>query len=544
MQDKTEHKKSVVINSIKRNITLINSVVMLIVASLFFVNIRFLSSILNYLPSLSMAVIIGIVSLLVVISLYLARVIAKNAIKDIEEYDNRVNTILSSMQQEIIKRMQAEKSLERQAYYDQLTNLPNRAQFTRHLCRISERLKQYENYLFAVLFLDLDNFKVVNDSMGHLTGDQILIKVAQRLKSFIRSTDMIARLGGDEFAILLDSISDISDALRIAERIRHELIPSFDMDGQEVFITASIGIALSSSDHKQVEDILRDADIAMYHAKSSGRDRYEVFDTQMRNVAMKRLHLEADLRRAISNGEFMVYYQPIFSVSDGTITGAEALLRWDHPQKGVLVSESFFRVAEDTNLIIKVGEFVLAAACRQHRAWQNAGYKHIRMSVNFSSRQFHLRNLAEIVRGVLAETGMEPSSLDIEITESIAMEPHSFAVLNELSSMGIRMSIDDFGTGYSSLGYLKRFPIDSLKIDKTFLREITIDPNTKAIIIAIIAMAHSLGIKVVAEGVESKEQILFLQSCQCDEAQGYFLGHPMPEEEFVKLLEEERVVRF
>ncbi|MEK7516538.1 MAG: EAL domain-containing protein [Patescibacteria group bacterium] len=538
MTDKIKHNRSAVIKSIKRNISLINSIVMLVVVSLLFVNIRFLSSVLNYMPPLSMAVMLGTVCVLVIISLYLARLISQVAISDIEEYDNRINEILGSMQQEITHRVQAEKALEHQAFYDQLTNLPNRVQFTRHLGRISKRPKEHENYLFAVLFVDLDNFKVVNDSMGHRMGDQVLIKTARRLEHCIRTTDMLSRLGGDEFAILLDDITDISDTLRVAERIKLEMSSPFDIDGYEVFITASIGVALNSEEYAQEDDILRDADIAMYQAKSSGRARYEVFDASLRDIAMKRLQLEADLRQGINNLEFMVYYQPIVSVSDCSITGAEALLRWDHPRDGMTLPASFLQVAEDTDLIVKIGELVLATACKQHGAWKNAGCQHIRIDVNFSSRQFLLKNLPEIVSQVLVETGMEPSSLDIEITESIAMEPRSVAVLNELSVMGIRMSIDDFGTGYSSLGYLKRFPIDTIKIDKTFLKEVTVDPNAKAIVIAIIAMAHSLGIKVVAEGVETREQLLFLRSCRCDEAQGYFFGLPMTGEEFVKLLQE------
>ena len=467
--------------------------------------------------------------------------------------DNMLDKIqhnYKSIKKEISERKQAEEELGKMAYYDQLTSLPNRANFLSYLGRMLKRTKCQSDYLFAVLFIDLDRFKVVNDSLGHIIGDKLLVEVARRLEACTRPTDRISRapgndrvsrFGGDEFAIFLNDIKDISSATRVAGRIQLALQKPFNLDGHELYTSASIGIALSATGYKNEEDILRDADSAMYHAKDTGRAHAEIFDEAMHVSVKKILQLESDLRTAVEKEQFMVYYQPIVSATDSRITGAEALLRWNHPEQGFISPMDFIPIAEETGLILTIGEWILREACIQNMAWQDAGYKHILMKVNFSSRQFKDENLAEVVKKVVRETGLPTPLLDVEITESIAMADTSIRILNQLTAMGLQTSIDDFGTGYSSLGSLTRFPINTIKIDRTFVKEMTIDVNAKAIIKAIIAMAYSLNMEVVAEGVETEEQLAFLQSHQCDKIQGYLFSPPVPEEEFRKLLEQDKI---
>ena len=444
------------------------------------------------------------------------------------------------------KRKEAEEKLEHMAYYDQLTSLPNRTNFISHIGRMLKSTKWKSDYLFAVLFIDLDRFKVVNDSLGHIIGDKLLIEVARRLEECTRSTDRISRdegndrlsrFGGDEFALFLHDIKDIISASRVADRIQKVLQKPFNLDGYELFTSASIGIALSVTGYKNAEDILRDADSAMYRAKATGRARAKIFDEEMHVRVTKILQLESDLRTAVEKEQFMVYYQPIVSATDGKITGAEALLRWNHPEQGFISPMDFIPIAEETGLISTIGEWVLRTACAQNKAWQDAGYQHFLMKVNFSSRQFKDENITEVIKKVLRETDMPAQLLDVEITETIAMEKSSIKILNQLTDMGLQTSIDDFGTGYSSLGSLTQFPINTIKIDRTFVKDISIDVNAEAIIKAIIAMAHSLNMEVVAEGVETEEQLAFLQSQKCDKIQGYLFSPPVPEEEFRKLLE-------
>ncbi len=445
--------------------------------------------------------------------------------------------IFIAMMRDITDRKKAEEQLKHQALYDQLTGLPNRNMFTRHLRRLVTRPKRHKDYQFAILFIDLDRFKVVNDSLGHMVGDELLIGVAQRLKECIRINDIVARFGGDEFAIILDDITSVNDTTFIADRIQESLLLPFEIDGHDIFTSASIGISLSKSGYSSANELLRDADSAMYRAKAYGRGRHEIFDDSIHDSIKKTLYLEANLRRAVERQEFEVYYQPIVSVAKTEIIGAEALIRWKHPEHGFISPVEFIPLAEEIGLISTIGEWVLRVACAQNKAWHDAGYQHLSVNVNFSSRQFHQPNFIERIKGVLDETGMPLESLNMEITESIAMEPNSIKLLNELTSLGIQTSIDDFGTGYSSLGALKQFPIDTIKIDRVFIKDITVDRNVEAIVAAIIAMAHSLNMRVVAEGVETEEHVSFLRLHKCDSVQGFLYSPPVPASEFVKYLE-------
>jgi len=447
---------------------------------------------------------------------------------------------IAGSQTDITERKASEERLLHDAFHDALTGLPNRALFMDRLGLSLGRAKRPGTSLFAVLFLDLDRFKVVNDSLGHTIGDELLVAMAQRLKRCLRPGDTVARFGGDEFAFLLVDVKKISGAIRVAERIKEALAAPFNLDGHEVFTTASIGLTMGQTDYARPEDFLRDADAAMYRAKAQGRARYEIFDSNMHARAVTLLHLESDLRRAIDHHELSIHYQPIISLQTGSITGAEALLRWQHPQRGFVSPGEFIPMAEETGLIRPIGEWVLQAACARAMVWQADGYSGLRVTVNFSSRQFEYENIQELIKKVLKETRLAPQLLELEITESMAISDGELGArtLNELRAIRIRISIDDFGIGSSSLAYLKRLPIATLKIDRSFVRDLATDPDDASITSAIIAMAHSLKLNVVAEGVEAEEQLAFLRSQQCDEMQGYLFSPPVPAEAFSKLLRE------
>lgn len=440
---------------------------------------------------------------------------------------------------DITERKQAEQQMLYNAFYDALTSLPNRALFMDRLEQALNQAKRQQDYVFAVLFLDLDRFKVINDSLGHSFGDQLLIDIARRLAICLRPTDTAARLGGDEFTILLEGINDISDAIRVAERIQAELRLPFTLGEQEVFTTASIGIALSATGYEQPFDLLRDADIAMYRAKLHGKARYEIFNTDMHIRAVARLQLENALRRGVEHQEFEIYYQPIVSLQDGKIIGFEALLRWQHPKRGLLPPKDFLAIAEETGLSVALDHWVLRQACRQMRQWQKAFPFNppLTICVNFCSKVFAQGDLIEQVNSVLQETGLNAHSLKLEITESVLLEnAESVIVMLQLKALGIQLAIDDFGTGFSSLGRLHSFPIDVLKIDRSFISHSGTDVANLEIVGTIVTLAHSLGVHVTAEGVETAEQLARLRELNCEYGQGYFFSLPLDSEETEVLL--------
>lgn len=446
-----------------------------------------------------------------------------------DEKENVIGAVLVFW--DMTEQRQAKEQLRHQAFHDALTGLPNRLLFIDRLSHAIERAKRYPEYRFAVLFLDLDRFKVVNDSLGHPIGDQLLVTIASRLETCLRAMDTVARLGGDEFAILIEDIQDVGDACRAARRILRELSSPLNLGNHQVFTTASIGIVLSSTDYDQAEDLLRNADIAMYRAKMLGKARYEVFDAVMHAQATALLQLENDLRRAIDCNEFQVYYQPIISLSTNQLMGFEALVRWQHPQQGTILPGEFIPVAEETGLIVEIDRSVLREACKQTRRWQQSGvnYQGLAISVNLSSKNFTQPNFVEEVLQILAETNLAPGSLKLEITETVIIEnPESaITILSRLRALGIGLSIDDFGTGYSSLNYLHRFPFDIMKIDRSFISRIDREAESLEIVRTIVILARNFGMAVIAEGVETLEQLVKLQELQCEYAQGYFFDQPL-----------------
>ena len=442
--------------------------------------------------------------------------------------------------QDITDRKRAEDRLLHDAFHDALTGLPNRALFVDHLKLAVQRTRRREDMLFAVLFLDLDRFKVINDSLGHMVGDQLLVGIARRLETCLRPGDTIARLGGDEFTVLLEDITDEEEVVEVAQRLQKELTQAFNLSGHEVFTSASIGIALSTTGFEKPEDLLRDADTAMYRAKSMGKARHELFDKGMHTRALTQLQLETDLRRAVDRQEFIIHYQPIVSLANFRLAGFEALVRWEHPERGLVPPTDFIRIAEETGLIVPLGHWVLREACYQMREWQKIipADPPLSISVNLSSKQFMQPDLIGQVKAVLEETQIDPRSLKLEITESVVMENFEVAVemLQQLRNLGVELSIDDFGTGYSSLSYLHRFPISTLKIDRSFVSSMADNNENTEIVRTIVMLARNLGMKVVAEGVETKEQLAQLRALDCDYGQGYFFSKPTNVDDTGKLL--------
>ena len=425
------------------------------------------------------------------------------------------------------------------AFHDSLTGLPNRAMFTELLKAEIESSKRRGSHMFAVLFLDLDRFKNINDSLGHTHGDLLLVAFAERLERALRPVDTLARFGGDEFAILLSGMSDATDAVRVAQRISDELSQPFVLDKNSAFATSSIGIALSATGYDRPEDILRDADTAMYRAKENGKARYEVFDQGMHARAVSRLQLESDLRRAVEEKQFCVYYQPIVCLHTGRLAGFEALVRWNHPRRGLVSPADFIPVAEETGLIVPISEWVLQEACKHIREMQMVfpSHRSLSLSVNLSARQVAQSDLLDRIQSALATSRLSPHCLKLEITESVVMENAEAATLmfKQLRALGVQLSIDDFGTGYSSLSYLHRFPLNYLKIDRSFVSRLTTD-NDNAIVRTISTLARNLGMEVIAEGIETEEQYQQLKMLGCEYGQGYLFSHPVNNEGVLHLL--------
>ncbi len=431
--------------------------------------------------------------------------------------------------QNITGRKEAEEQIRYAAYHDGLTGLPNRTLLADRMSMAIERAKRSTTYKFAVLFIDLDRFKVVNDTMGHETGDKLLIELASRLTESVRTIDTVARLGGDEFGILLDGILNDKRALEVAERVQSLLSKPFKLDGQEFFTSASVGIAFSNSTYESPDEVLRDADIAMYRAKANGKARYEIFDQRMHTRGVEALRMENDLRRGLERGEIVCYYQPIISLQTGMLAGFEALARWVHPERGLIPPGEFIQLAEETGLIVPLGTSIFTEACHQLKEWQTLAGEDLTISVNLSAKQFAKTGLVESVRKTIRNIGIQPASVHLEITESILIEnvKASIETLTQFKAIGVKLSIDDFGTGYSSLSYLHTFPFDIVKIDRSFVSRMSTDKNSRSIVETIITLGEKLGKIMIAEGIETEEHRTTLSEFSCGFGQGYLFSKPL-----------------
>jgi len=467
--------------------------------------------------------------------------------------DGRPVLMLGTVQ-DISERKQSEERIRNLAYYDSLTHLPNRQLYNEQLNFALSSARRHTSKVATVLF-DLDHFKRINETLGHSVGDRLLVAVAERLRQCVRDYDAVsrpeadsgkggttlARLGGDEFILAMADIDRVEDAAKAAHRLIQAMQAPFRLDEHEIVVTASIGISLYPDDGADAETLLKNADSALYHAKDAGRNNYQFYNQSMNDRAFARLSLEGSLRRALENQEFLLHYQPQVDAQSGAIIGAEALIRWRHPDLGLVSPLDFIPLAEESGLIVPIGEWVLQTACTELKAWQAAGNGTLRMAVNLSGRQFRQQDLVETVQRAISAAGIAPQSLELEITESMLMQDatETTRLLDNLKALGVKLSVDDFGTGYSSLSYLKRFPLDALKIDRSFIRDIASDPDDAAITTAILAMAGGLGLEVVAEGVETMEQLGFLRSRNCQMIQGYLFSKPLPSEEIRALLREQ-----
>jgi diguanylate cyclase (GGDEF)-like protein len=456
--------------------------------------------------------------------------VAANGPEEIADVAEQFNAMLDV-------RKDAVERLSYLAQYDVLTGLPNRNLFRDRLEQAMGRAQRNET-LLALMFIDLDRFKEINDTLGHPVGDRVLQAVAERLRHFLRDVDTIARLGGDEFTVVLEGVHDVAQITAAALKIRDALSQPFLVDNREIFVSASIGISIYPFDVEEIDELLKNADIAMYQAKQDGGDSHHFFVAEMNTHTSERLEMEGRLRHALARKQFTLHYQPQVDIASGRIIGAEALIRWHDEELGSIPPAHFIPLAEATGLIVPIGEWVLHTACAQSKAWQDAGCAPIPVAVNLSPRQFRQANLLETITQVLADTGLNPRFLELEITESTIMHQaeKTIVTLEKLHEMGVRLSVDDFGTGYSSLSYLKRFPVHKLKIDQSFVRDISSDPDDAAIVTAVIAMARSLDVLTIAEGVETDGQLAFLDSLKCGEYQGYYFAKPMPADEFLALL--------
>ncbi|KQX60830.1 hypothetical protein ASD40_31165 [Paenibacillus sp. Root444D2] len=440
------------------------------------------------------------------------------------------NTYFSSIIRDITERKKAEEKINQMVYLDSLTGLPNRRLLNDRLTQALDQASENKQ-IIGIMFIDLDRFKYINDTLGHAMGDRLLIEVAKRLRDCMGKMDTVSRQGGDEFIVLLPNTTS-DEITKKAQNIVNLFTRSVVLSDHEMFVTPSIGISLYPSDGRDIETLIKNADTAMYRVKEQGKNNFQFYTPDMNEAVSRKMKLEMGLRKGLERGEFKVYYQPQIDVISGKVIGVEALIRWQHPEWGNIPPDEFIPLAEETGLIIPIGEWVLYEACHQNKIWQNAGYPPLRIAVNISSRQFQQNNLVEIVSKTLKETELDPQYLELELTESIIQDSkYAITTMQKLKAMGIHLSIDDFGTGYSSLSYLKLFPIDSLKIDRSFTSNIFEDSKDAALVHTIIDMAHNLDLKVIAEGVETQEQLHFLRQRQCNEAQGYFFSRPVSGEE-------------
>ncbi len=460
--------------------------------------------------------------------------------KQVDVRTNQLVVINRSLENEISERRRAEDNLKHLAHHDALTNLPNRLLLDARLEHAIERARRNENQV-AVLFLDLDNFKNINDSLGHAAGDELLRMVGERLRTGIREDDTVSRLGGDEFVIVMEQVENQNVIEHLAEKLMSTLEEKFEIHNQALFVGTSIGISLFPQDGDSAEKLVANADAAMYRAKEQGRRNYQFYTHELTETAYDRVMLEGGLRNALEAQDLVLYYQPQISLADGRITGVEALIRWEHPELGLLPPGRFLQVAEDSGLIIHMGNWILQTACQQMSAWKKSGFRLERMAVNLSGRQIRDNSLVKTVEKTLQSTHCRAEWLELEITESFIMQEtgHSMETLDSLRKLGTHLAIDDFGTGYSSLSYLKRLPVDKLKIDRSFVRDLVNDPNDAAITRAIIAMGKTLQLTITAEGIESMAQEVFLKEQGCDQGQGFRYGRPLAAADITHLLERE-----
>jgi diguanylate cyclase (GGDEF)-like protein/PAS domain S-box-containing protein len=460
------------------------------------------------------------------------------SISPVRDESGQMTTHFVSIINDVTERIAYQQQLEYHATHDTLTGLVNRNLLNDRIDQAILHARQSER-LVGVLLLDLDRFKLINDGFGHLPADNLLKAVAARLANCVRDTDTVARLGGDEFVIVLGNVDTADNVASVAAKVQRQLSAPLSIEGKEVFVSASIGIAMYPRDGDHGEALLRNADVAMYRVKEHGRNNYRFYAPEMSHMALDRLDMEGNLRRALERDEITVFYQPIVSLKSGRIVGAEALARWNHPRIGMIHPPEFISLAEETGLIIPLGERILRLACEQLAAWKAAGLPELTIALNISARQFRQDDLPALLRQTLEETGIDGASLEFELTESMVMHDveNAITTLRELKQLGIALALDDFGTGYSSLAYLKRFPIDTLKIDRSFVRDIDSEPDDAAIAHAVIAMAHSLGLHVTAEGVENEAQLDLLRRYECDEFQGFLFSRPVPAEEFALLVQ-------
>lgn len=469
--------------------------------------------------------------------------LASGKIRDVEEYNGPITikekTFIYSIVHDITNRLKAEKKILHQALHDSLTGLPNRTSFYDHLNRTISRTKRSKFYLFAILFIDLDRFKLINDNLGHSTGDKLLKKISTNLNKLIYPGDIMARIGGDEFAILLDDLNHENEAIVVAQRILAQFKKPISINNEKIYCSASIGIAYSSSNYQSSDEIISDADNAMHKAKNQGKSCYEIFDINKANISPKSFHLENDLRDAILSNQLKLHYQPIISLSNLRVEILETLIRWEHPKKKLIMPNEFIPIAEETGLIVPIGEWIIIHAI-EHCKELILNKKHnITVAVNVSIRQLYDNNLLILFKRLLPNSKLPKNSIKLEITESMyaGIQKNILDYLKKFKNLGIPLSIDDFGTGYSSLSYLSKLPINSIKIDKSFIRNVHKNHEHAKITKAIIALAHSLNLKVIAEGVENAEELNFLKKLNCDYIQGYYIGKPIPFDKLLKYLE-------